>query len=92
MTPKCVLLYQPVDDVAEKAPPHFPAHQQRLEQFRARGDLLMVGTFADPQADGSMAIFRTRAAAEEFVADDPFVLNGVVARMELKDWDEVFVP
>lgn len=39
-----------------------------------------------------MAIFRTRAAAEEFVAEDPFVLNGVVAGIELKDWDEVFVP
>jgi uncharacterized protein len=92
MTPKCVVFYEPADDVMTKAPPHFPAHQARLEEFRARGDLLMVGTFADPQADGSMAIFRTRAAAEEFVAEDPFVLNGVVSRHRLKDWDEVVVP
>jgi hypothetical protein len=26
-----------------------------------------------------MAIFRSRAAAEEFVKSDPFVLNGAVA-------------
>ena len=34
---------------------------------------------------------RTRAAAEEFVAGDPFVLNGVVAAHEMKDWLEVYV-
>jgi uncharacterized protein len=32
-----------------------------------------------------MAVFRSRDAAEEFVKEDPFVLNGVVARHELKD-------
>lgn len=52
----------------------------------------MVGTFADAQADGSMAVFRTRAGAEEFVTDDPFVLNGVVIRHQLKDWNEIVVP
>ncbi|HYY04955.1 MAG TPA: hypothetical protein VE997_00155 [Candidatus Limnocylindria bacterium] len=31
------------------------------------GALLMVGTFGDPQAEGSMAIFSSREAAEEFV-------------------------
>jgi hypothetical protein len=36
-----------------------------------------------------MAIFRTREAAEEFAREDPFVLNGVVARYEIRDWDEV---
>jgi len=35
-----------------------------------------------------MAIFATREAAEEFVAGDPFVLNGVIRRWELRDWDE----
>ena len=41
--------------------------------FHARGDLLMVGTFADPETQGSMAIFETREAAEESVVGDPFV-------------------
>jgi uncharacterized protein len=38
-----------------------------------------VGTFGNPQEEGSMAIFATREAAEEFAKGDPFVLNGVLA-------------
>jgi uncharacterized protein YciI len=86
---KYVVLYTSADDVATKAPPHFPAHKQRLDEFHARGDLLMVGTFADPQRDGSMAVFRTRESAEEFAAGDPFVLNGVVSAFEIRDWNEI---
>jgi uncharacterized protein YciI len=88
---KYVLLYESADDVAAKAPVHFPAHSERLQAFNARGVLLMVGTFGDPQTQGSMAIFTTRDAAEEFVADDPFVLNGVVRNWEIREWDEVLV-
>ena len=86
---KYVLLYESADEVASRAPAQFPAHKARLDEFHARGDLLMVGTFGDPQTQGSMAIFRTREAAEEFAREDPFVLNGVVARYEIRDWDEV---
>jgi uncharacterized protein YciI len=38
-----------------------------------------------------MAVFRSRAAAEEFVREDPFVLNGVVASHEIKDWNETLL-
>ena len=89
---KYVLLYEPADDVLTRAPEHFPAHSERIGEFHARGDLLMVGTFGDPVRQGSMAIFATRAAAEEFVAGDPFVLNGVVRRHELREWNEVLAP
>jgi len=65
------------------------AHKERLDEFHRRGDLLMVGTFGDRQAQGSMSIFRSREAAEEFAEDDPFVLNGVVRCWEVRDWEEV---
>jgi uncharacterized protein len=86
---KYVLLYESAQDVATNAPPHFPAHKARLDAFHARGDLLMVGTFGDPQTQGSMSVFASRAAAEEFAQGDPFVLNGVVKGWEVRDWDEV---
>jgi uncharacterized protein YciI len=85
---KYVLFYESAADVASRAPEHFPAHWARCEEFHARGLLLMVGTFADPQSQGSMAIFTTREGAEEFAAGDPFVLNGVVARREVREWNE----
>ena len=84
-----VLLYQSADDVARKAPEHFPAHSARIAEFRERGEILMVGTFGDPQNEGSMGLFTTREAAEAFVAGDPFVLNGVVKSHEIRDWNEI---
>jgi uncharacterized protein len=89
---KYVLFYESADDVASKAPAHFPAHSARLEEFHADGRLLMVGTFADPQEQGSMAIFTTREAAEEFVKGDPFVLNGVVKGWKIWEWNEALAP
>jgi hypothetical protein len=49
----------------------------------------MVGTFADPQAQGSMAIFRTRESADAFTADDPFVVHGVVCNVDIREWNEI---
>lgn len=85
---KYVLFYESADDVGAKAPAQFPPHRARYEEFHARGDLLMLGTFEDPQRDGSMAIFRTREAAEEFAEGDPFVVNGVVRAWHVRGWNE----
>jgi uncharacterized protein YciI len=86
---KYVVLYESADDVAAKAPAHFPAHRVRIDEFHARGEILMVGTFADPQTQGSMAVFPTRETAEAFVAGDPFVAHGVVRRYEIREWNEI---
>ena len=45
---------------------------------------------ADPQGQGSMAVVKTRDGAEEFVAGDPFVLNGVVGGYEIRGWNGMF--
>jgi hypothetical protein len=44
--PKAVLFYDGNDDIPRTAPPHFPAHKARVDEFHARGDLLLVGTAA----------------------------------------------
>ena len=56
MDPKCVLRYTSAPDVLERAPLHYPAHSARCDEFHARGDLLMVGVFADPQAEDFASI------------------------------------
>jgi len=65
----------------------YPRHVAYLEQFNIDGEVLMIGTFADPAADGSMAVFRSREAAERFIAGDPFVTEGVVASWRVLDWN-----
>jgi len=89
MATKYVLFYTSAHDVLTKAPAHFPAHRARLDEFHGRGTLLAVGTFGNPQDEGSMGIFTTREAAEEFARDDPFVLGGVVSAWEVREWNEV---
>lgn len=42
-------------------------------------------------ADGAMAIFTTREAAEEFIEGDPFVTNGLVAKWRIVEWGAAFL-
>jgi hypothetical protein len=37
-----------------------------------------------------MGVFRTREAAEEFIAEDPFVTSGAIGRWYLREWHEIF--
>lgn len=89
MATKHVLFYTSAENVLAKAPAHLPAHRARLDAFHARGTLLAVGTFGDPQEEGSMGVFTTREAAEEFAREDPFVLNGVISAWHVRAWNEV---
>lgn len=85
---KAVIFYEPGDTPIEKIMEAFPRHKALLDAFHQRGELLAVGAFADPKRDGSMGIFKNREFAEAFVKQDPFVLEGLVAKFTIKDWNE----
>ena len=89
---KYVMTYRAVEDFLPLAQQHGPAHVARLQEFSARGVLLMVGTFDEPMNGDAMGVFTTREAAEEFIAGDPFVVNGVVASWTVRPWNEVLQP
>jgi uncharacterized protein YciI len=63
----------------------YPRHKALVDQFIARGEVIGIGPFADR---GNMGIFRTRAAAEEFVKQDPFALEGLVKSYVIRDWND----
>jgi uncharacterized protein len=83
---KYVLFYEAAADM-NRAREVFPAHRAKWQEFVDRGQLLMIGPFTDP-GQGAMGVFTTRAAAEQFVRVDPFVLEGVVKKWELREWRE----
>ena len=56
----------------------YPRHRAYLDDFAKGGD---------PATQGSMAIFRSREAAERFREGDPFVTEGLVHRSRIQDWD-----
>lgn len=62
----------------------FPRHEAVVDQFIARGDVLGIGPFSDRR--GSLAIFRSREAAQAFVEQDPFILEGILASYEIREW------
>jgi uncharacterized protein YciI len=66
----------------------YPRHKVVVEAFIARGEVIGIGPFADR---GNMAIFRTRAAAEAFVAQDPFVLEGLVKSVAIREWHDTML-
>jgi len=88
---KYVVMYERGPDTGERAPLHFGDHRAHYLGFHERGLLLMLGPLMDGEG-GAMAIFTTREAAEEFVAGDPFVQNGVVADWTIREWNEVLAP
>ena len=89
---KYVMTYRAVEDFLPLAQQHYPDHSARVDAFARRGDLLMVGTLDEPMNGDAMGVFTTREAAEEFIAGDPFVLNGVVAGWTVRPWHEVLQP
>jgi uncharacterized protein YciI len=67
----------------------YPRHKVVAEKFIERGDVIGIGPF---DGGGNMAIFKTRAAAEQFVKEDPFILEGLVKSYVIRDWKDSLLP
>jgi uncharacterized protein YciI len=88
---KYLMFYEVSAEGMAKVQAHLPSHQARLEQFHDAGTLLMAGPYGSPPK-GALGIFTTRAAAEEFVAGDSFIVHGVVSKYRIEEWLEALVP
>lgn len=86
---KYVLFYENADAPADLIQQHLPAHRARWGEFQQDGSLLAIGPFTD--GTGAMAVFSSRAAAEEFAAGDPFVVHGVVRDWRVSEWMEAIL-
>jgi uncharacterized protein YciI len=67
----------------------YPRLKQIVDKYIAMGEVIGIGPFSDR---GNMAIFKTRAAAEQFVQEDPFILEGLVKSFIIKDWADNLLP
>ena len=84
---KAVVIYQPGTASRDAIMAVFPRHKLLIDEFAARGEVIGIGAFGGG-GEGSMGIFKDRAAAEAFVARDPFVLEGLVANHRIHDWSD----
>ena len=85
---KAVVIGEPSGASMDAIMAVFPRHKAVVDTFTERGDVIGIGPFADR---GSMAIFRTREAAEAFVKEDPFILEGLVQSFVIRDWNDTML-
>jgi len=84
------LIYELVDDYMARRAAFRQEHLKLAAAAHDRGELAMGGAFADPP-DKALLIFRgeDRNTAELFARNDPYVLNGLVKRWEVRPWTVV---
>ncbi len=87
---KAVVFYEPGSASMDAIMAVYPRHKVLVDAYAARGEVLAIGTFAGGK-EGSMGVFKTREAAEAFVKEDPFVLEGLVGKYAIKDWNEILL-
>jgi len=88
--PYFALIYDTVPDYVERRSAFREQHLRVAKAATERGELLLGGALADP-VDRALLIFRAdnRGVVEEFARNDPYVVNGLVARWEVRDWTVV---
>ena len=82
---KFVVIGEPSGATMDQIMAVYPRHKELVDQFIARGDVIGIGPFENR---GNMAIFRTREAAEAFVSQDPFALEGLVKSYSIREWHD----
>ena len=84
------LFYDLVPDYLSRRGMLREAHLRLAKEAQARGELLLAGVFDNP-VDRALLVFRVKdiSAIEEFVAKDPYVLNKLVTRWEIRPWTVV---
>jgi len=86
---KTVVIGESSGTTMEKIMAVYPRHKVVADKYIERGEVIGIGPFMDR---GNMAIFKSRSAAEQFVLEDPFILEGLVKSFVIKDWNDNLLP
>ncbi len=81
------LIYHVVDDYVDRRAEFREEHLGFARTAHQRGELLLGGAFVDP-VDLALLVFRAadRSVVEDFARRDPYVVNGLVRRWEVRPW------
>jgi uncharacterized protein len=88
--PYFALIYHTVDNYVERRSAFRAEHLALAKKSHERGELVLGGAFADP-VDKGLLIFRAKdkSVAGAFAKNDPYVLNGLITRWEVREWSVV---
>jgi len=84
------LFYEVVDDFVARRALFRQEHLRLANEARERGEILLAGALAEP-ADRALIVFRAadKSKAEAFARKDPYVVNGLVKKWEVRPWNVV---
>ena len=87
-----LLHYDYIPEVLEKRGPHREAHLGLAKKLIEEGRCLSGGPTGPKDMEvptGALFIFTDHAAAEEMVANDPYVEHGIVTQHKIEEWNVV---
>lgn len=85
-----LLIYTTAADYLERRGEYRSEHLRLAWEAQARGEIVLAGALADPP-DGAVLLFQgdSSAAAEAFARGDPYVVNGLIEKWEVREWTTV---
>ncbi|MEO8861579.1 MAG: YciI family protein [Ginsengibacter sp.] len=87
---KAVIFYELGNVTMEKVREVYPRHKAIVDEFANDKKIIAIGTFANP-TEGSMGVFIDKESAEDFVKQDPFIKEGVISKVTIKEWNEILL-
>lgn len=89
-----LLFYEKVSDYAERQGPFQQAHRAYIEEVVRRGKILLAGNLGTPEEALALLLFQSDSAeeVEDFAKGDPYVVEGVISRWQVRKWDTVLGP
>jgi len=84
------LFYEVVDDFVARRAPFRREHLRLAAEARKRGEIVLAGALAEP-AFRYLLVFHAadKSLAEAFARQDPYVVNGLVKKWEVRPWNVV---
>src|SRR5216683_535161 len=84
------LLYDLVDDMVTRRVPFREEHMRLARESRERGELVLAGALTEP-VDRALLVFQVddKSKVESFARKDPYVVNGLAKKWEVRPWNVV---
>jgi uncharacterized protein YciI/heme-degrading monooxygenase HmoA len=84
------LLYELVDDMVTRRVPFREEHLRLAREAREHGELVLAGALSEP-VDRALLVFHVedKSKVEDFARKDPYVLNGLAKKWEVRPWNVV---
>jgi uncharacterized protein len=88
--PYFIITYDLVEDYLNRRTEYRDQHLRLAREAHDRGELILAGALSDP-ADRALLVFHVtqRSMVEEFAKKDPYVINGLVKKWEVRPWTVV---